>query len=106
MNKEDIAAEVFGILEGANQGFYEAFAKVKDGKVSVFYEKPDEAAGRFLEIDIPRREMTFYSLPKSYNAEQACIGLAGDLKKEGFGVGGLVSFIEKSQFKKGGISLY
>ena len=107
MNKEYTVPRVFEILEGANQGFFGAFVKVKDGKVSVFYEKPDEPAERFLDIDVQRREIIFYSLPKSYLAEQACIGLASDLKKEGFKVGGLADFIEKPIFKeKDRISLY
>ena len=107
MNKKYIAGKVFEILEGANQGFFEAFVKIKGEKISVFYEKPDEPAERFLDIDVQRREMNFYLLPKSYLAEQACIGLASDLKKEGFKVGGLADFIEKPIFKeKDRISLY
>jgi len=42
MNKEDIAARVFEILEGTNQGFFKAYAQVNNGTVNLFYQKKDE----------------------------------------------------------------
>ena len=104
MKLEDVAAGVFNILEGTNQGFFGAFAKVKNGKVSLLYENRGSVEP-FLDIDVTKRRVYFYTSPKSQLAEKACRKLVRDLQKENFRIDG-ISFIDKPRLKPNEISLY
>ena len=105
MNIEDIAVGVFEILDGTNHGFFKSFAKVNNGLVSLFYEKKDSVEP-FLEINIPKKSVYFYTSPKSQLAEKSCRKLVEYLKAENFKVSGVCSFVDKPHFKPHEISLY
>lgn len=105
MKLEDVAAGVFNILEGTNEGFFECFAKVNRGMVSLSYENRGSVEP-FLDIDVPARSVYFHTSPKSQLAEEACRKLVKDLQTENFTMRGVCSFIDKPRFKPKEISLY
>ena len=95
-----LSERIFRILDASNEGFYQAFAKVDDGIVSVFYDYGSRNQ-RLFEVDLREKTLHFSSLPRSYLTEQECIDLAKELKERGYEIRGLMPKYEPNQ-----ISLY
>jgi len=108
MTDQDIGQltrRVFHVLESSNHGFFPALAKSKDGVISLFYNDYSQLS-KFFDLDIPKKILDFCDQPKSYHVQQACISLADYVRKNGYEIKGVCSFLETPIFRKNAISLY